>query len=101
MANLLKLMYVIGKWSKGIRHARTMIALAIFTSFLAGVGYTMLIALIKRALADGLLTEASLAWSFMALCLAIPVCGFASQMVLLYLTSKAAYELRIQLSRWI
>lgn len=101
MANLLKLMYVIGKWSKGIRHSRLMIALAIFTSFLAGVGYTMLIALIKRALADGLLTQANLAWSFVALCLAIPVCGFASQMVLLYLTSKAAYELRIQLSRQI
>jgi putative ATP-binding cassette transporter len=101
MGNLLKLMYVIGKWSKGIRHSRLMIALAIFSSFLAGVGYTMLIALIKRALADGLLTQTSIAWSFVALCLAIPVCGFASQMVLLYLTSKAAYELRIQLSRQI
>jgi putative ATP-binding cassette transporter len=101
MGSLLKLMYVIGKWSKGIRHSRLMIALAIFSSFLAGVGYTMLIALIKRALADGLLTQTSIAWSFVALCLGIPVCGFASQMVLLYLTSKAAYELRIQLSRQI
>lgn len=99
MGNLLKMMYVIGKWSKGIRHSRKMIVFAIFTSFLAGAGYTMLIALIKKALADGLFSQPKLIWSFVAFCLAIPICGFASQMILLYLTSKAAYELRIQLSR--
>ena len=99
MGNLLKLMYVIGKWSTGIRHSRTLIVLAILSSFLAGVGYTMLIALIKNALADGLFSQPNLVWSFVAFCVAIPVLGFASQMVLLYLTSTAAYELRIQLSR--
>jgi putative ATP-binding cassette transporter len=78
-----------------------MIALAVFTSFLAGVGYTMLLALIKRALGDGLTSQPGLAWTFVAFCLAVPICGFASQMVLLYLTSKAAYELRVQLSRQI
>ena len=101
MSNLLKLMSVIAKWSKGIRHSRMMIAVAIVTSFIAGVGYTMLIALIKGALADGLLSSPNVIWSFVAFCLAIPICGFASQMVLLSLTSKAAYELRIQLSRQI
>ena len=101
MGNLLKIIYVIGKWSRGIRHARTMIALAVLTSFLAGVGYTMLIALIKQVLSDGLFTQSSVAWSFVALCVAIPLLGFASQMVLLYLTSKASFELRVQLSRQI
>lgn len=101
MSNLLKLMSVIAKWSRGIRHSRTMIGLAILTSFIAGVGYTMLIALIKGALADNLLAEPNLIWSFVVFCLAIPICGFASQMLLLSLTSKAAYELRIQLSRQI
>jgi putative pyoverdin transport system ATP-binding/permease protein len=101
MSNLLKLMAVIARWSKGIRHSRKLIALAIVTSFIAGVGYTMLIALIKEALADGLLSAPNLIWPFVAFCLAIPICGFASQMLLLYLTSEAAYELRIQLSRQI
>lgn len=101
MSNLLKLMFVIARWSKGIRHARTMIAVAILTSFIAGVGYTLLIALIKGALADGLLSQGRVIWPFVAFCLAIPICGFTSQMVLLYLTSKAGYELRIQLSRQI
>ena len=103
MRNLFKLVQVIGKWSKGIRHSRKLIVLAVATSFLAGIGYTMLIALIKRAVGDGLLSSSrpSINWTFVALCLAIPFCGFASQMVLLYLTSQGAYELRIQLSRQI
>ncbi|HEX6283483.1 MAG TPA: cyclic peptide export ABC transporter [Pyrinomonadaceae bacterium] len=101
MRNLFQIIYVIGKWSKGIRHSRAMIAIAVVTSFLAGVGYTLLIALIKRAVADGQIAQPGLAWSFVAFCLGIPILGFASQMVLLYLTSKASYELRIQLSRQI
>jgi len=101
MSNLLKLIFVIARWSKGIRHARIMIAVAILTSFIAGVGYTLLIALIKGALADGLFSQAKVIWPFVAFCLVIPICGFTSQLVLLYLTSKAGYELRIQLSRQI
>lgn len=101
MRNLLQLIYVIGKWSKGIRHSRSLIVLAIVSSLLAGAGYTMLIALIRSALSDGLLIQSNLIWMFVAFCLAIPVCGFASQLALLYLSSKAAYELRVQLSRQI
>ncbi|HKS11282.1 MAG TPA: cyclic peptide export ABC transporter [Pyrinomonadaceae bacterium] len=103
MRNLIKLVQVIGKWSKGIRHSRKLIVLAVATSFLAGVGYTTLIALIKRAVGDGLtgVAPSGLTWTFVAFCLAIPLFGFASQMVLLYLTSQGAYELRIQLSRQI
>ncbi|HEY6804841.1 MAG TPA: cyclic peptide export ABC transporter [Pyrinomonadaceae bacterium] len=101
MSNFIKLMSVIAKWSKGIRHSRVMIAVAILTSFIAGVGYTLLIALIKGALSGGLLSQSRVIWPFVAFCLAIPICGFTSQLVLLYLTSKAGYELRIQLSRQI
>jgi putative pyoverdin transport system ATP-binding/permease protein len=101
MRNLMQLMYLIGKWSKGIRHSRSLIVLAIVSSLLAGVGYTLLIALIKQALSGGLQTQSNLIWTFVAFCLVIPICGFASHIVLLYLTSKAAYELRIQLSRQI
>jgi putative pyoverdin transport system ATP-binding/permease protein len=101
MRNLLQLISILGRWSKGIRHSRKLIALAVFTSFLAGVGYTMLLAVIKKAVSEGLGSQPNLVWMFVVFCLAIPVCGFASQMVLLYLTSKAAYELRIQLSRQI
>jgi putative ATP-binding cassette transporter len=101
MRNLLQLVYVIGRWSKGIRRSKSMIAAAVVTSFLAGVGYTMLLALIKRSLSEGQFSQSKLIWTFVALCLAIPICGFASQIVLLYLTAKTSYQLRIQLSRQI
>ena len=65
----MQLMYVIGKWSKGIRHSRSLIVLAIVSSLLAGVGYTLLIALIKQALSGGLQTQSNLIWTFVAFCL--------------------------------
>jgi len=100
MRNLLQLVNVIAKWSTSIRHSKSLIGLAILTSFLAGVGYTLLIVLIKQSLSDGL-SQSKLIWAFAGLCLAIPVCGFASQLFLLFLTAKTSYELRIQLSRQI
>src|SRR5262249_14729737 len=79
MRNLFQLISILGRWSKGIRHSRTMIALAVVASFLAGVGYTMLLALIKKAVSEGLSSQPNLVWMFVVFCLAIPICGFASQ----------------------
>lgn len=101
MKNLLQLTYTIAKWSKGLRHSRSMLIVAIAASFVAGVGYTLLVALIKQILTDGSFTQTTTIWSFVALCIAIPVFGFLSQYILLDLTSRAAYELRSQLSRQI
>lgn len=101
MKNLLKFIRVTVKWSKGIRLSKSTIILAILTSFLAGVGYTMLIALIKNILSEGLSSQPARVWQFFALCVLIPAFGFASQYILLHLTSKTAYELRNQLARQI
>ena len=101
MNNLIQLTYTIGKWSKGLRHSRSMMIVAIASSFLAGVGYTLLVALTKQVLTGGLFTQVSNIWTFIALCVVIPVFGFVSQYILLDLTSRAAYELRSQLSRQI
>ena len=101
MKNLIQLTYTIAKWSKGLRHSRSMMIVAIAASFVAGVGYTLLVALIKQLLTDGSVTQTTTIWSFVALCIAIPVFGFLSQYILLDLTSRAAYELRSQLSRQI
>jgi putative ATP-binding cassette transporter len=101
MKNLLQLTYTIAKWSKGIRRSRSLLIVAIVSSFLAGVGYTLLVALTKQILTGGLFTQTRMIWTFMALCIVIPVFGFVSQYILLDLTSRAAYELRSQLSRQI
>ncbi|HEY5884065.1 MAG TPA: cyclic peptide export ABC transporter [Pyrinomonadaceae bacterium] len=101
MKNLIQLTYTIAKWSRGLRHSRSMLIVAIASSFLAGAGYTLLVALIKQILTDGSFTQTTTLWIFIALCIVIPVFGFVSQYILLDLTSRAAYQLRSQLSRQI
>ena len=97
MKNLIQLGLVIARWSRGIPHARTMIVLAIVCSALAGVGYSMLIALIKDLVSTG--AQPNLIWWFFGLCIVIPLWGFCSQILLLHLTSTSSYHLRIQLAR--
>ncbi|HEX5603000.1 MAG TPA: cyclic peptide export ABC transporter [Pyrinomonadaceae bacterium] len=101
MKNLFQLIFVIAKWSKAIPRSRTTILLAIVSSFLAGVGYTILIALTKKILSESLFLQTQLISKFFALCILIPICGYVSQILLLHLTSRAAYQLRLQLSRQI
>jgi len=99
MKNLIQLGLIIARWSKGIPRARTMIMLAIVCSALAGVGYSMLIALVKNLVSSG--ARPNMTWMFFGLCIVIPLWGFCSQILLLHLTSKSAYQLRIQLARQI
>jgi putative ATP-binding cassette transporter len=101
MKNLLKLFSIILSWTKGIRLSKTMVVLAILSSFLAGIGYTALIALVKTILSDGLFSKPWTILMFSTLCIVILVCGFTSQFLLLRLTTKACYQLRVQLSRQI
>ncbi|MFL6282404.1 MAG: cyclic peptide export ABC transporter [Pyrinomonadaceae bacterium] len=101
MKYIFRLIQVVAKWSEVIRLSRGLIALAILASVLAGIGYTMLIALIRDILSQGLSSRPGDFWRFFALCVVIPVCGFASQALLLHLTSKSTYELRRQLARQI
>ncbi|MET0645778.1 MAG: cyclic peptide export ABC transporter [Pyrinomonadaceae bacterium] len=101
MKNLLQLLSVVLGWSREIPRARAVVALATVSSLLAGIGYTGLIALVKTILSDGLTSEPRTMWTFFALCIIIPVCGFASQLLLMNLTARATYHLRVQLSRQI
>lgn len=101
MKNLVKFFSIVLHWSRGIHRARIIIFLATVSSFLAGTGYTTLIALIKTLLSDRSFSRPGLIWTFFALCIVIPVCGFSSQFLLLHLSTRASYQLRIYLSRQI
>lgn len=101
MKHLFQLIRVVIHWSKGVRRSRSMVALAVGFSFLAGLGYTLLIALTKRILSESGASRSQFVLTFFALCVAIPVFGYASQVMLLYVTSKAGYELRVRLGRQI
>ncbi len=101
MGNLIRLFSVLLQWSKGVRRSRSTIIFATLTGAIAGIGSTALIAVINAALAGGPTPRMRLVWMFVALCIIIPLSGFASQVLLLWLTAQSAHDLRMQLSRQI
>lgn len=101
MGSIIKLFSVILDWSKGIPRSRSTLILATLTGAIAGFGSTLLIAVINAALVGGGPSRTTLILECAALCVVIPATGFASQYLLLRLTAKAAYQLRLQLSRQI
>jgi putative ATP-binding cassette transporter len=84
-------------WTRGVKRSRVIIAIVVITGAISGFGFTALIAIINAAL-SGRRTPA-LIWGFIALCLVIPAAGFASQALLIRLTLKSAYNMRMWLSR--
>lgn len=99
MRTLWQLLSVLLDWSKGVKSSRSMILLASLAGVIAGLGSTVLIALINTVLAGGGVPRAALVWQFIGLCALIPLSGFASQLLLVRLTAQAAYDLRLRLSR--
>jgi putative ATP-binding cassette transporter len=87
--------------SRGIRHAQTSIALIIVTGVLGGLGVTALIAIVSSALAQVGSPAKGMIWGFALLCLASPVLRFASQALLVRLTGKAIFVLRMRLCQQI
>jgi len=60
---------------------------------------TALLALINHALTHLSFATSKLIWTFVALCLVLPIAKFSSEILLLRLTQGIAFDLRIQMSR--
>lgn len=86
---MIRLFGILLAWSRGIRLARTTVALASATGLVAGLGTTALIAVINLAIGGGRWTLAGLplAWAFAALCAIVLCAGVASQLLLVRLSS--------------
>jgi len=93
------------KWTKDLKRSRnTLGARSIFifsavSGVIAGLGSLAMIAVINSILARG--TSKEMVWSFVGLCLMIPLSGFFSQALLIRLTAQATRNLRVRLSRQI
>lgn len=101
MGMILRLFVILIDWSKGIRYTRWTMFLVTVTGGLAGLGSTALIAVINTTLNDGDFDRQQLILIFAALCLLVPLSGFVSGVLLLRLTARAAYEMRVRMSRQI
>ena len=85
--------------TRGVKHARVILLLVLVTGILSGLSNTALIAVINTALNRGLALGGALVWAFVGLGLLLVLSRFASSTLLAYLSTKAAFELNMMLSR--
>ncbi len=82
-----------------IRYSRGAVLLAVGAGVVSGVCNMGLLVVINSALKSG--QSSGLAWAFFALCLALPLSRFASEVLLTRLGQGALFDLRLRLSRQI
>jgi len=83
------------------KYSSWMIIMAVIASVITGASNTALVAMINEAIAQVGDTREALIWSFVAVCLLLPISRVFSQVLLVYLVQKAVYDLRMMLSRQI
>jgi putative pyoverdin transport system ATP-binding/permease protein len=82
-----------------LRYSKAVAGLATIASIANGAASIGIIALINQALSNHLLSSPRLIWSFAGLCLVLPVTRFASEFMLTQMAQRAAFDLRLDLSR--
>jgi putative pyoverdin transport system ATP-binding/permease protein len=97
--NLIAFLSVLMQWTRSVRHSRAIIVGVVLTGVISGLGNTALIAIINTVLSGNI--SPTLLWSFIGICIIIPVFGFASQILLIGLALKAGYNMRMWLSHHI
>src|SRR5260221_9540263 len=98
MLTIAQLFRMLFKWARNIRHYRSLITLAIISGLVSGLASTSLLAVINSVL-TGHTGRARTA--FIALCVLIPLSAFLGQWLLVRLTARASYDVRMQLARQI
>lgn len=84
-----------------MRYSPRSVVLAVVAGVISGASNAGLLALFTAALRGNQYSRTTLAWSFVALCLFLPLTRFVSEVILTHLAQGALYDLRMQLSRQI
>lgn len=82
-----------------VKHAPLLMGLILLAGVISGGSNAVLLAMINHSLSNGASVSGTFIFFFVALCLLLPLSRFASEAMLLTLSSKAMLELRIHLSR--
>jgi len=82
-----------------LRFSRRSFALAVVAAIISGLASAAILMLITRVIASEPSHARALAWIFGALCLLVPLSRFGSSVMLLELSQRAVFDLRIQLCR--
>lgn len=84
-----------------MRYSRRSVILAVIAGVISGASNAGLLALFNAALRGTGYSKSTLIWSFVGLCLFLPLARFISEMLLNHLGQEALFKLRMQLSRQI
>ncbi len=97
MSHLVRILRFVMKVSRDIPRVRLTIVLVVIAGLISGIANTGLIVLINQAVSGAGLTGTRLGVAFAGLCLGLPLFRFISQTLLVGLTQKTLYHLRM---RW-
>lgn len=100
-SNSLELTRFLLKNARAVKHAPLMMGLIILMGIISGASNAALLAMIGRWLSSAAPMSNRFIIIFFALCITLPVARFASEGMLINLSSKALLALRIQLTRQI
>ena len=99
MSDLARLVGFLLRISRNFRFSRLLMAVIVVTGVVSGLGNTVLVAIINARLnASGDAPE-RLGWVFLALCLGVPLARFLSQYVLVSMSTRSIFDLRLELCR--
>lgn len=100
-SNTLELIRFLLKNARAVKHAPLMMGLIILVGIISGASHAALLAMIGHWLSSAAPMSTQFVIIFFALCITLPVARFASEGMLINLSSKALMALRIRLSRQI
>ena len=99
--NLFGLVRFLLQNARAVKHAPVMMGLIILTGFISGGSNAVLLAMISHLLSSVAPASSQFIIIFFAICIVLPLTRFASEALLINLSSIATLELRMRLSRQI
>jgi putative pyoverdin transport system ATP-binding/permease protein len=95
----MKVLLFLLRCSKHIRYSRSIIILVIVAGLLGGLSSTALLAIVSSVITRPTSVTSTLVWAFVGISLVGAVTRIASQLLLLRFSTRAVFELRMQLCR--
>jgi putative ATP-binding cassette transporter len=95
----MKVLLFLVRCSKDIRYSRSIIMLVIIAGLAGGLSSTALLAIVSSVITRPTSATATLIWTFVGISLVVSASRIASQLLLLRFSTRAVFELRMQLCR--
>jgi putative ATP-binding cassette transporter len=99
ISDILGLLAFLTRWSRSMRGARLIMVVVMIAGALSGLCNAGFLVIINSALKNPSHRTVTIVWSFVGLCVLLPVSRFVSGALLLKLAGRAGFEMRTQLAR--